>query len=82
MIYACLGLAQTDQARLTGTVTDTSGAVIPDAAVKAKNERTGSERVTKSDGQGHYVFTNLQPATYTVAASASGMGPAEVSTWS
>jgi hypothetical protein len=49
-------LSAQDQSRLSGTVADTTGAVIPGAAVKVKNERTGAERsVTTSD----FFITNL-----------------------
>jgi hypothetical protein len=78
-MYACVALAQTDQARLTGAATDPSGAVIPDASITVKNERTGAERAVKTDSQGRYLVTNLQPASYTITASAPGLGPTEMS---
>ena len=51
LLAAPLLCAQADTARITGTVGDGSGAVIPGASVTVKNERTGSERAVKADEQ-------------------------------
>ncbi len=68
--------AQTDQARITGTVADSTGAVIPGAEITVRNEKTGAERTLKSSEQGTYVVSNLAPAPYTVLARAASLGPA------
>ena len=60
-------------ATLSGTVTDSSGAVIPHAAITITlNGVNGAARVVESDGTGNYVATNLTAGTYSIAASASG----------
>ena len=69
--------AQADTARLVGSVTDSSGAVIPAATVTITNEKTGSQRTVKSNDQGLYFAVNLPPARYKVVAQAEGLGPAE-----
>ncbi|HEY7337402.1 MAG TPA: carboxypeptidase regulatory-like domain-containing protein [Bryobacteraceae bacterium] len=69
--------AQADKARIAGTVSDPTGAVIPNATVTAKNVRTNTERETKSDERGYYVLTNLEPSDYTVTAKSGTLGPAE-----
>ena len=53
--------AQTDAARIIGTVTDASGAVIPAASVTVKNEKTGQERKVVTDEHGVYLAPQLQP---------------------
>jgi len=59
--------------RIRGTVTDPSGAVIPDAPVTATNRATGVIRSTKTDAAGIYEFINLQaPAEYEVSATLPG----------
>ncbi|MBK9168953.1 MAG: carboxypeptidase regulatory-like domain-containing protein [Bryobacterales bacterium] len=52
--------AQTS-AQLTGTVSDRSGAAVPDAEVTALNVQTGVERKTSSNEQGNYVLPLLPP---------------------
>src|SRR3977135_228789 len=70
-------LAQSDQARLVGTVADPSGASVASAALKIHNEKTDAERVVKANEQGFYIITGLAPAPYTVTASGEGLGPTE-----
>ena len=65
------------QATIVGTVTDPSGAVIPNAKVTAKNEATGATVSTTTGGDGNYRFALLQPGQYTVIASASGFRTAQ-----
>lgn len=58
--------AQVDTGGLTGVVTDTTGAIIPGAAVTITNKDSGivSKTVTTSTGQ--YVFSAIAPGTYTL----------------
>ena len=72
-----LVFSQTDSARITGTVTDASGAVIPSASVTVKNEKTGQERKAITDEHGVYLAQQLQPSTYSLTATAPGMANAE-----
>jgi len=68
---------QSDTGRLKGTVTDATNAIIPNATVTLKNEKTGKIRKTTVSEQGTYAVTQLEPASYTVTAEATGMAPAE-----
>lgn len=55
-----------------GTITDTSGAVVPGAIVIVKNINT-NVRITLTTGRdGNYTAANLNPGAYTVEASAKG----------
>ncbi len=73
--FAALLLAQ-DQGRFTGTVADTSGAVIPGATVKVKNEKTGAERTVTTSDSGVFFVTNLPASNYTIIASSEGLSDA------
>jgi hypothetical protein len=54
----------------TGTVTDASGAVIPQATITIKlNGVGGQSRVVKSNGSGNYTATNLPAGNYTVTVA-------------
>jgi len=63
------------QPTLRGTVTDSSGAVVPGASISAINPATGVRRDTKTDAAGNYEIPGLQVGTYDVTADMSGMQP-------
>ena len=64
--------AQVTGATLSGTVTDTSGAVIPGVMIAIKNRATGVVRNVSSDEAGFYSAPNLLAGGYDVTASAAG----------
>jgi len=66
------GSAQTTTAALNGTVYDASGAVVPKAEITLKNEASGDERRTVSNGDGYFAFAAVPPSTYTVSIAAEG----------
>ena len=57
---------------ILGTITDPSGAVVPEAKVKVTNQGTRSMRETQSNGQGYFVIPALPAATYSVSVEAPG----------
>src|SRR5215467_5798577 len=57
---------------IQGTVTDPSGAVIPGAAVTAKNVATGVETTRQTTAAGLYVLSPLTPGDYNVNVTATG----------
>ncbi|HKX00315.1 MAG TPA: TonB-dependent receptor [Bryobacteraceae bacterium] len=72
-LFSSSVLAQgVDTALLRGTVTDSSGAVIPGVTVTMKNVATGVEEKRTTDEAGRFVFTDLKPAPYTATAEAQG----------
>lgn len=64
--------AQVLYGSLTGTVTDNSGAVIPEVAVTLTNQGTGETRNVKANSLGSYSALNLLPGDYTVAIAKTG----------
>jgi len=60
--------AQTVVGRISGTVRDASGAVVPNTTVTATNTATNLSRSGITDGDGFYTVTNLPAGTYTVTA--------------
>ena len=75
LALATVAFAQ-DQGRFTGIVADTTGAVIPGASIRVKNEKTGAERTVKSSDTGVFFVTNLSPATYSIVATSTGLNDA------
>ena len=68
---------QMDVARIAGTITDSTGAVIPAATVTVKNENTGRTLKVVANEKGVYFAAQLPPAQYTLTAEAGGMAPAQ-----
>jgi hypothetical protein len=60
---------------LAGNVDDASGAAIPAATVTATDINNKATRIGKTDAVGHYLFSQINPGTYQVSATASGFGP-------
>src|SRR5271168_2901402 len=61
-----------ENATITGTVTDSSGAVVPNVTITLTNQATGQVRTTTSNSNGVYLFANMGVAQYTLAASTTG----------
>jgi hypothetical protein len=59
-------------ATVSGTVTDRSGAVMPNVTISMRNVATDVSRETTSDSAGFYQVPNLLPGEYVVTASAKG----------
>lgn len=57
---------------IQGTVTDATGALIPNANVTLVNTQSGVKQVTQSNNAGAFLFPNIQIATYTLKVSAPG----------
>jgi hypothetical protein len=64
--------AQTSNATLQGTITDTSGAMLPGVTVKLESPATGLTRDVVTNTSGVYVFNFLPTGTYVVSAELSG----------
>ena len=69
------GQAQAYNASLSGLVTDTSDAAVPDAIVKLSDPERGFAREFHTGGDGRYVFTLLPPGTYTLHVEHTGFRP-------
>jgi len=79
-----LGLAgwangQTTSGLITGTVTDSTGAVIPGAQVQLTNQATGVQRTAVTDSNGYYSAPELQPGSYDVSVNKDGFASQRLS---
>lgn len=72
-------MAQFDTGTIRGTVTDSTGAAIPNAKVTATNVGTNVGKATTSDGDGNFVISALPYGNYIVKANASGFAEASSS---
>ncbi len=61
---------------IAGTLADQSDAAIAGAEVKATEVNTGAVRVVKSNGEGRFLFSQVNPGTYRIEVHVTGFGPA------
>ena len=64
--------AQVERATITGTLTDTNGAVVPGATVRVIQEGTNETQNLQTDSAGEYTASNLTPGSYTIEAEKAG----------
>ncbi len=57
---------------ISGIVTDSAGAVIPNARITVRNNSTGFEQTLASNSEGNFQTAQLEAGNYTVSAFASG----------
>jgi len=77
LLFCLLGAAltasaQVDTATVTGTVRDSTGAVLPNVTVTATEMDTGIHTTVKTGTDGNYVITPLKIGRYSVSAQATG----------
>src|SRR5262252_1474323 len=70
--FAVQTFGQSSNARLSGTVTDATGAVLPGVEVKATNNATGVVSTVVTNDAGAYNFASLLPGAYNINASLPG----------
>jgi hypothetical protein len=77
LLFAALSAqAQSGNAgAVRGTVTDPSGAVIPNATVHLTNAVSGLDRTTTADATGQFVFSNVPFNPYRISVNAKGFSP-------
>jgi hypothetical protein len=72
MLGPATGAAQTFRGGINGTVTDNSGAVIPNATVTVLNVDTGQVKSAPTSSSGEFLFQDLPLGKYSVTVAASG----------
>jgi hypothetical protein len=79
LVIFCIGFlvspragAQEFRGTISGIVTDSSGAVVPEASVKAREASTGTQSQVKTDTAGQFVIPFLLPGTYSITVDRSG----------
>ena len=78
VVVAALSIgASAQEATIVGTVTDSSGAVVPNAAITITNIATGQVRKLQSNEVGQYVASALPIGNYDIKAQATGFNLAD-----
>jgi hypothetical protein len=72
VLFTSAAFGQLTTADIVGTVTDASGAVVPNATVVVTNLGTNEKRTVTTSGSGEYTVPLLQPGHYSISVKASG----------
>ena len=72
LLAAICAYSQAVNATLLGTVTDSSGAVVPNAKITIIETNTGVSRTGQSNESGNYTFPDLAPGVYSVTVESTG----------
>ena len=72
LCFSHVAMAQTDTARLQGTVTDQNDSVIAGASVTVTNQATGQQTTVSTNEFGIYTVPGLAPSTYRVEVTQKG----------
>ena len=70
LLVPIMGAAQSNRGRISGQVTDPTGATIPGASITIENVDTHVQRVLLSNGEGNYSDPTLEPGFYSVKVEA------------
>ena len=80
-VVAAAAFGQSTTGGVNGTITDTTGAVVPGTAVTLSNVETGVEVTTEANASGFFVFVNVQPGNYTLVSEQTGFKSAVLPTF-
>jgi hypothetical protein len=72
VLFVTSALAQTIFGTILGTVTDASGAVVPNLVIKVINQGENTSRDVRTDAQGNYLAENMKEGLYTIMVQAEG----------
>jgi hypothetical protein len=78
LLLALTAKAQVDTGTILGTVTDTTGAIVPGATVTISNQATAARQTDKTNVDGRFEFTPLPIGTYTVVVESPSFKKATV----
>src|ERR1051326_6559802 len=72
LILAAVCYSQVTVGRITGSITDESGAAVAGIPVTAEEASSGVRTLTTTEENGAYAFTSLSPGTYTLTVDKQG----------
>src|SRR5258708_7312104 len=85
VLFACVAMSfaqaiSVNGGSIQGTITDTTGAIVPGAAISISAADTGSMKKVTTDASGFYSVGPLNPGNYTVTVSLQGFRTLAVKT--
>src|SRR5258706_6241715 len=79
MVFRVALLSQTESGEIAGTITDSNGAVVPDANITVLQIETGAKRTLTSSSDGNYSIPNLPIGTYRLDVTKTGFKATSIS---
>ena len=73
LLASSAAIGQTDSGRITGTIKDQNGAIVPGVTITARNDRTGDERTAIANADGTYTIAALKASVYTIIATGTDL---------
>jgi hypothetical protein len=77
-VPSVISIAQTENARVSGLVTDSSAAVVADADVLLQNSEQGTTTTVATNRAGIYVFPSVRPGQYRISVRKNGFKSVDV----
>src|SRR3954465_3443599 len=78
LVFAGFAAAQSERGTISGTIRDTSGAVVPQVKVTVTNTATNQPVEVQTNDSGDFSVVVLRVGNYTVRADKAGFRPAEI----
>src|SRR5450631_4143683 len=72
LVCTLAAFAQGDRGIITGTVSDATGAVVPNASIQVTNSDTAAVYQIATTSTGNYTLANLPAGTYVLSVDATG----------
>ena len=72
LVFTCILAGQGDLATVTGSVTDSGQAMMPDVKITIRNVDTNISRTMQTNGEGYFTITNLNAGSYELVAEKEG----------
>lgn len=72
ILVAFAAFAQSDNANISGVISDPSGSVVPNAKITIRNQGTGLSRTANSNDSGNYSIPTIPPGMYNMTVEAAG----------
>ncbi len=79
VVSATAASAQTTAGRISGTITDPTGAPVPAARITALSDETAQKIVESTSGEGRFVLYPLPPGRYSITTEKAGFSPITIS---
>jgi len=73
LVFTATALAQSDTGKISGSVKDQNGGLVPGANVSIVNEKTGEERNAKANDDGYFSVPALKASSYRIIAESTGL---------
>ena len=72
LLFSVMIVAQNANSSLSGKITDSNGAIIPNTTVKVRNLVNGEEIIVQADNEGTFIIKSLPKGNYKIVVNSNG----------